>query len=175
MRSSTRRYYFALGAKSKTEMSTHPPGWPPTATDPHPHPPNAYVSRFRENLARLNLGSREDRAQCPGDDCDDNPEHTPRVGDQSPKECRRHPSASQATAAGQLVYVAHPRRDFRVGQRPSKPLEPSKRDLITRVKECKGEIFRLCREERGGQTPGPRQAVRRYCGNYPARASPLRA
>ncbi len=67
-----------------------------------------------------------------------------------------HASTSQATAAGQLVYVADPLAPFPAfGQRPSKPLEPSKRDLITRLKECKGEIFRLCRETQGGQTSWP--------------------
>lgn len=68
-----------------------------------------------------------------------------------------HPSTSQATAADQLVYVAAlllaPLPAF--GQRPSKPLEPSKRDLITRLNECTREIFGLCRETRGGQTSWP--------------------
>ena len=60
----------------------------------------------------------------------------PESSDQSPKEMSMHPSTSQATAAGQLVYVAAiPLAPFPAfGQRPSKPLEPSKRDLITRLK-----------------------------------------
>ena len=69
-----------------------------------------------------------------------------------------HPSTSQATAAGQLVYVAAlplaPLPAF--GQRPSKPLEPSKRDLITRVKECTREIFGHCHETARSARPlGP--------------------
>ena len=43
-----------------------------------------------------------------------------------------------------------------LGLRPSKPLEPSKRgDLITRLNECTGKIFGLCREKLGGQILWP--------------------
>ena len=41
---------FALGAKSKKGMSTHPPGVPPTHVTHTPLPTNAYVSRFWENF-----------------------------------------------------------------------------------------------------------------------------
>ena len=66
------------------------------------------------------------------------------------------PSTSQATAANQPVYAALRLASLPAfGQRPSKPLEPSKRDLITGLNECTREIFGLCRETRGGQTSWP--------------------
>ena len=68
------------------------------------------------------------------------------------------PSTSQATAADPpaACVAALPFAPlWAFGQRPSKPLEPSKRDLITRLNECTREIFGLCRETRGGQTSWP--------------------
>ena len=59
---------FALGAKSKKGMSTHPHGVPPTHVTHIPLPTNAYVSPFWEKFwARLNFGkSRGKSAMLPG-------------------------------------------------------------------------------------------------------------
>ena len=55
MRSCTRRYFFALAAKSKTEMSTHPPRAP---TPIEPPPP-----RLRHSLLHFRAREATEAAQ----------------------------------------------------------------------------------------------------------------
>jgi len=68
-----------------------------------------------------------------------------------------NPSIAQTPAADQLTNMPFPYAQLPAfGSLPSsKPLQPSRRDLVSRLDECTREIFGLCRDTGGGQTLWP--------------------